>query len=438
MPCVWIKRLGAICCLALACSGGAARSMADDTAELRRQVETLQQQNAALQRALAQQQTAISELSREVAGMKSTTPESAKVSSTEASSRSWGLSQARVGGQGAVGLFGTGDAGSMPHPQFRVDEAQINVESPIWGDVFFNSEVNLARRYDNELDLYLQELYLDFENISQIWGRDGQLSLRVGRFDIPFGEEYLSREVFDNPLISRSIVDLWGVDEGVELFGALGKFTYAFAVQNGSAVGEADFTDDKSITARLGYDLKPWLHFSVSAMRTGDIDATSDYLSELWVAGGWFRSIGSPSTTKFHANLLQADARIRLPRGHLKGFAGVARYDDNDPLANNRRDIWYYGIEAEHRFTRKFYAAARFSQIFADGGYPLTGYRPIDDFFSGAIMTDQLWRLSLGLGYRFSDNLVVKAEYSFEGGEETNGAAREHENFFGAEAAFKF
>jgi hypothetical protein len=54
------------------------------------------------------------------------------------------------------------------------------------------------------------------------------------------------------------------------------------------------------------------------------------------------------------------------------------------------------------------------------------------------VPTTELWRLSLGLGYRFSQNLVLKAEYSFERGRELNGEKRDHEDFFGFQAAFKF
>ena len=48
------------------------------------------------------------------------------------------------------------------------------------------------------------------------------------------------------------------------------------------------------------------------------------------------------------------------------------------------------------------------------------------------------WRLSLGLGYRFSPNLLVKGEYSFNEGTVLGGAKRIHENVFALEAAFKF
>jgi hypothetical protein len=46
--------------------------------------------------------------------------------------------------------------------------------------------------------------------------------------------------------------------------------------------------------------------------------------------------------------------------------------------------------------------------------------------------------LSLGLGYRWSPNLITKVEYAFERGKETNGNTRDHEDLFALQAAFKF
>ena len=61
----------------------------------------------------------------------------------------------------------------------------------------------------------------------------------------------------------------------------------------------------------------------------------------------------------------------------------------------------------------------------------------MSEFLFGPL-TDELWRLSLGLGYRFSPNLVFKGEYSFERGRQINGDSRDHEDLFAVEAAFKF
>jgi len=429
--------LWVVAALALTSSG---RSRADDAAEWRRQLQLLQNQNAALAEQVRQQQSVIETLGRRVGEIEQRAAKPAAADDGDSASKTragFNLGRVNISGEGGVALFHTQPEGMWPNAEFRVDEAKLFFEAPVWGDIYFFTELNLATREHGDLDLRLGELYLDFENVSKLFGRDGLLNVRAGRMDIPFGEEYAQRDAIDNPLISHSLSDLWGVDEGVELYGAMGRFSYVFAVQNGGVSGTRDFNSDKSVAGRLSFDPTRWLHLSVSAMRTGDLDANNDFLSELWFGNGWFRSIGGTNTTKFHANLIEGDVGVRWPRGHLKAFGGGIRYDDNDLAADNGRDVYYYSVEVMQRVTGKLYAAARFSQAFADKGFPLVGHGEFNDYFFGE-QTKELWRLSLGLGYRLSDHLLIKTEYTLERGKEAGGDKRDREDFFGAEAAFKF
>jgi hypothetical protein len=320
-----------------------------------------------------------------------------------------------------------------------VDEARLFVEAPVWDNVYFFAELNLATRESTGVSLQLGELYLDFENVSRLWGQERLVSLRLGRLDVPFGEEYLFRDAIDNPLISHSLSDIWGINEGVELYGKLGKFSYVLAAQNGGIPDGLDNTADKSVVARLSFEPLKSLHFSVSAMRTGDLDVNNDGLSAIWFGNGFFRSIGSEGTTLFHADLVEGDATFKLPHGHISAFGGYARYADNDPTHQNRRDVYYYSVEGVHNIFARAYAGVRFSQIFVNKGYPISGNGEMGEYFfsPGAPLTDNIWRLSLGLGYQWSQNLVTKAEYSFERAH-ISGAKRNQEDLFALEAAFKF
>src|SRR5690606_34274771 len=97
----------------------------------------------------------------------------------------------------------------------------------------------------------------------------------------------------------------------------------------------------------------------------------------------------------------------------------------------------YYYAEAKQDLVENFYTAARFSHIIADEGMPLVGHGDFGHFLFGPLTTD-LWRLSLGLGYRWNKNLMTKLEYSLEEGELLNGGKRTHENFVGAQVGFQF
>jgi hypothetical protein len=416
---------------------GALWARADDVG-LEEQVRLLREQNSILQKQVQQQGGAIDSLVQKVKKLESANAarENEAMENAATVQSGFNLGKVNISGEGGVAFFNTGSDGFAPHSDFRVDEARLFVEAPVWRDVYFYGDVDLATHENTTLNLFLGELYLDFENVSQLWGQENQLNVRAGRINVPFGEEYLERNAIDNPLVTHSVSDLWGFDPGVELYGQVKKFSYVVAVQNGGVSGVQDFNGDKSVAGRIGFDPNKHWHFSVSGMRTGDLDANKDFLSAEWFGTGFFQSLGSAATTKFHANLAQGDVRARWKSGHVGAFGGYARYGDDDPTAANGRNISYFSVEGVQNLPKKFYAAARFSEILAAKGVPIMGYGN-GSYFSGN-WTTQLWRLSLGLGYRFSDRLVIKTEYSFERGRELSGGLRDHEDFFGTEAAFKF
>ena len=416
------------------------QAFASTDTNIEAQLQALQQQNETLQKQLHEQQEVIDSLQRDVAGIRQSSQQqnaapgaapSDAMGEGSTASGSFNFGKVHLGGEGGAGLFGTGSEGFAPNWEFRLDEARLFVDAQVWNNVYAFAELNLVT-HENQ-NISLGEVYVDAEDVSQLWGRTGQLNVRVGRMYIPFGEEYLRRNAIDNPLVSRSLTDLWGYDEGVEVYGAAGKFSYVAAVQNGGDRPPRDFNPDKSLAGRLSYDPNQHLHFSVSGMRTGDLTAAGDKTSAMWFGGGFFVPLGT--STLFHANLAELDAEWRYSQGYVKARGGYIRYNDNE---DNGRDIYYYSIEGVQNLTEKLYAAGRFTQIFAlGGGYPILGNANAAEYFPGPV-TDQIWRLSLGLGYRWSRNFILKTEYSRERGKETDGESRDHEDLFATEAVFGF
>ncbi len=423
--------------MAFFCLSWAASARGDDT-NLSEEVSELREQNLELKAQIQRQNDELSSLSQRVNHLELPSSQ-ANPSDDTAVPTKGGLNFGKVNlsGEGGVAFFKTGPEGFTPDSDFRVDEARLFVEASIWNEVYFYNEIDLATRENPSTQLYVNELYLDFQDVSQLWGRDSQLNFRAGRVNIPFGEEYLMRYAIDDPLISHSISDLWGIDPGVEVYGSFGKFGYVAAVQDGGIDGVQSFSDDKSVAGRIGYDPDNHWHFSVSAMRTGNLSVDGDGQSGLWIGNGFFRSLGSPDTTKFHADLVEGDVTARWKSGRVSALGGYARYGDNDPSGNNARNIFYYSVESMQNLPMKFFVAARFSQMLADQGFPMVGYGNFDDYYQNTL-TKELWRLSLGLGYRFSDDLIIKLEYSFERGRALGGGSRDQEDFLGTEAVFKF
>jgi hypothetical protein len=420
--------------------------LGDDMQDLKKDLEQLRQQNHLMQQQLEEQHKMIVELNRKVNELPQTAPPAtagtpgaagADLQGGEAAPKEgngFSMGNLKISGEGGVAFFETGKNGYFPDAQFRVDEARLFLDAPLWQDVYFHGELDLITREAEDDSIHLGELYLDFEDVAQFWHQEHLLNVRAGQFYIPFGEEYQVRNAIDNPLISHSLSDLWGVSPGLELFGQVNKFSYALGVQTGGISDLDENEADKSVAGRLGYDPVPWLHLSASAMRTGDLNASEDWASALWLDEGFFTSIGSPKTSLFHADLAELDGQVKWHRGSWKSAAGYADYNDNDPLGGNRRDLYYYYTELVQGVTPKLYGAVRFSQIDVPEGYPLVGNSDSDY----GIPTKDLWRLSVGAGYRFNRNLLLKAEYTLEHGQQTDGSPRNHEDMLALECAFKF
>jgi len=405
---------------------------------LAQEVQELKRQNKLLQEQLQKQQTQIDRLTEKVSEAKPQVPkvpDEEENQTSKSDGRGFSFGKVHLSGEGGVAFFHTGEKGPYPNSEFRVDEAKLFVEAPIWKDVYFFTELNITLREDPSIYVQVGELYLDFENLSRFWNRDGQLNLRVGRFDIPFGEEYLTRDAINNPLVSHSLSDTWGIDEGIEIYGSIAKVQYTLAVQNGGHPSLRDYDADKSITLRIGYDPVPQLHVSVSAMRTGALATTGDQFSELWFGNAFVRSLDF-GATRFQANLLEADAQFRWSKGYLRGAGGYLKYNDNGS-SDTQREVYYYYVEGLQHLTSRLYAAARWSQMIPHHGYPIAGDGSWGEYFFGGF-TRIISRLTAGAGYRLNHNLLLKAEYTFNTGREVNGAIRNHENIVAAEAAFSF
>lgn len=413
-------------------------------------LEDLAAQNQKLQAQVARQQKLIEELDARLSELQqSGLRTEAKLKSLEDEKISTAIPERgrelRISGEVGLAFFSTGSSGQFPNSEFRLDDAKLFLEAPVLRDTYFFTELQLFPRESGSGTLQLGELYVDFENVSGHLGwQDRALNIRAGRMNIPFGTEYLVRGPMDNPLISHSLADIWGLDSGVEIYGEAGRFNYVFAVQNGGDYMSRDYDSDKSVTARASWSALPWLQLGASAMRTGDLKVETptspgDELSAVWFGNGFFRQLGSlATTTSFHANLWQGDATASWSGGHVSAALGGVDFDDNDTADDNSRHMIYGSLEGVQNVTDDLFGAVRYSRIDAPGGYPLVGWGDFGRYFFGAPLTTELSRLSVGLGYRIGPPMVLKFEYSFEWGKQTDGSKRDSENFLGTELGMKF
>ncbi|HEY4248113.1 MAG TPA: hypothetical protein VGM64_14780 [Lacunisphaera sp.] len=415
--------------------------------------EVLKTQNQKLQNQVERQQTEIDELRQRLDALQSKppseparqvpppepTPEiSTRVDQPQTLLRT--AREIRVSGEAGLVFFSSGPAGAFPNAEFRVDDAKLFFEAPVWKNVYFFTGLELTTREAADEYFHVGELYADMEDVLTA-GRHYTLNLRAGRFNIPFGEEYQYRNIMANPLITHSAADIWGTDEGIQAYGSLGRLQYNLAVQNGGHKTLHDYNKDKSVTIRLGFDPTHFLHLSASAHRTGKLDTVNDGLSEIWLSNGFFRALGTAATTRtFDATLYELDAITRWKSGHFQVTSGEAWFDDDSTVTDDSRHLTFYSFELMQQLTRKLYGAVRYSGIHAGKGYPIIGLGNAGEYFYNPLAprTTDLSRFSAGLGYQFDLSLLWKLEYSWESGHLVGGAPRDGADTFATELGLKF
>jgi len=174
---------------------------------------------------------------------------------------------------------------------------------------------------------------------------------------------------WDNPLIRPiHITDFWGVDEGVELYGSLGMFSYCVGgAKTAGCRWRANFNKDKfKSSADLVLRSVAWLHMSVSAMRTGAAwTRKMSYASELCSAGGWFRSIGLDEHHEVPCRPRAGRCRgAFLARTFDRLIGGYRALHDNRQSGRiTSGDFLLLHGRRRLRHHAPVYGAARFSQI---------------------------------------------------------------------------
>ncbi len=413
--------------------------------------EVLKTQNQTLQDQVEKQQRQIDELRRRLDGLqikpsgepapqRAPTEQAPEISARGDQPVLHSGREIRVSGEAGLVFFSSGPDGAFPNAEFRVDDARLFFEAPVWKNVYFFTGLELTTREAADEYFHVGELYADVEDVLTA-GRHYTLNLRAGRFNVPFGEEYQYRNVMANPLITHSAADIWGIDEGVQAYGTLGHVLYNLAVQNGGHKTLHDYNKDKSVTVRLGFDPTHFLHLSASAHHTGKLDAVNDGLSEIWFSNGFFRALGTPATTRtFAATLYELDVIGRWKKGHFQATAGEARFDDDSSASDDSRHLTFYSFELMQQLTRKLYGATRYSKIRADKGYPIVGLGNAGEYFYNRFepRTTDLNRFSAGLGYQFDLSLIWKLEYSWESGHLVGGAPRGDADTLATELGLKF
>jgi hypothetical protein len=342
-----------------------------------------------------------------------------------------------LSGVAAVGFLGTGSAGQAPGKGFVVGETTLFLDTEIWGDESLFIELNaIWPGFDDFSVLRTEEIYLHLRNVCK-GGCGNFASLKIGRFDLPFGEEYLQRHANENPFIVPSASYPWAFDEGVLGYGRWCGIGWAASITDGSAARSIDDDPDKALTAKVWGRPFTGLYLSASGMRNG---ATA--LSPMWLAESLLQPV-PPATKLSDVWLYEGDARWECgERNYVRAAFGQAFLDQrggNDPLLS------WATLETRWDVCPRLYLAGRLSSIWTrdDGdGYQFGGYPVSHGDVDFGFLTHRFTRLSLCLGWLPNPRTIVKFEVGHDWFDLVEGAGIDTHNgarwYLGVQAVVTF
>lgn len=324
-----------------------------------------------------------------------------------------------ISGFGAAGYYDTGSAGTRDNGGFEIKEASLFVTAEAWDDVEFFIELQTNRLgKDDDKFARTGEVYVHLHDISLTDSMT--VGLKLGRIDIPFGEEYLWQDAIDNPLITNSAAYPYGWDEGILIYGDFRGLGWIAAITDGTDDRSKEENSDKAFNLKIYGSPLVALDLSLSLMTNGDVSK-----SAIEFGGSHFRPVGvihqstvgiSPNT-EVDADLVEINAKYNFSlatnRAYLALSLGSANADDTDPLFD--RDFRWFSIEPFLQISNNWYTTLRFSEIGTyDGG---EGYHFDGKTFAGGNTafgydTQRFRRISIGLGWTPNPHVRAKLEFA--------------------------
>jgi hypothetical protein len=357
------------------------------------------------------------------------------------------LSKLKIKGRWAAGFFDSGKYGSYPSGSFEVPETklQFSFQPDDFNTFVLRFNLNNATAQVPLLDY----LYLQSKDFLPILKKTPfSLSGRLGRFKLGFGEETWSNNLVESTVPSNSAGNVGVSDEGLELAGkvdlaklgleSLKPLGWVFSVSDGNSGVGSDTTGAKAFMGKLYYSPVDPVYFSVSYYNSGNLKANN---AEMSIAG-----VVSPptGTNKWYRSVWELDARYDFGKGK-KPLDPVA-YSDSKAIARlsygqfkddikgtaaaaAKRGGQFGFVEGIYNLTKKFYTAARYSIIDLNKRQTAS---------LNGVTCNKYQRYSFGLGYRWSENTIIKLGYDWNKEQDLSATAGKDNNLISALVASQF
>ena len=354
-----------------------------------------------------------------------------------------------IHGFGTAGYYNTGRAGTKRFGGFGIKESTLFVTADVWEDIsiFWELQANRLGK-DDQLFVRTGEVYLHFRNI--LVNEAFSFGAKLGRMDIPFGEEYLWQDSIDNPLITNSVAYPYGWDEGILVYSSFKGLNWILAVADGTDTRGFEENFDKAVNLKFYGNPFESLYLSASFMRNGDSSESAAEFggSHFQPVGDEHQStLGASSSDKVDSGLMEFDAKYSFHTPAMDGYfaASVGGAYQNDEESFFDREIFWFSVEPYVGYKNTWYAVARYSEI---GTYDDNeGYHFDGKIFAGGNSafgydTKRFRRLALGVGWTPNPHIRAKLEIGKDWFELIQASALSARNddrkFVGVEVAASF
>lgn len=323
------------------------------------------------------------------------------------------LSKLKIKGRAALGFFDSGKAGSYPAGSFEMPDAKLQFG-------FTPDEINTLVLRFNLNNATSQSPLLDYfylqskDFIPALKDSPFSLSTRLGRFKLGFGEETWTDNLVEGILPSNSAARATVVDEGLEFAGklkldniGLKPLGWVVSVSDGNSGVGSDSTAGKAFMGKLYHNPIEPLYVSGSYYNSGALDSSS---SEMSIAGV---TSAIQSGMAWKRSVWEMDARYDFGKGKkplepivFSDSKAILRlsYGEFKDDGNRTRSGNFGFVDGIYNLNKKFYAAGRYSVIDMNGDVTAS---------LNSVIANRYDRFSLGGGYRWSDNIILKLGYDW-------------------------
>lgn len=336
------------------------------------------------------------------------------------------LSKLKIKGRAAVGFLGSDKDGAHRSGAFQMPDAKIQFSfQPDDINTFvmrfnLNNAVTSVSATSPLLDYFFLQSkdFLPF-----LKNTPYSLSGRLGRFKLGFGEETWSNNPIEGSVSSNSAGNAGVTDEGLELAGKvkldklkIANYTFnplgwVVSVSNGNSGTGTDTSTSKAFMGKLYYSPINPLYLSASYYNSGDLKRSD---SELSIAG----LIAPPAgAANWKREVWEVDGRYDFGKGKkslepivFSDSKAILRlsygaFHDTTSTAGARERAGNFGfVDGLYNLNKKFYLAGRYSSVDLDSDVTAT---------LNSVTANKYDRYSLGMGYRWSENTIVKLGYDW-------------------------